>query len=359
MYVKLRGPYVLDTKKFVRALESVPHPYNLILCTDDVLPDNLARLGHLDYVCRSFIEAGLDPVEAVRSVTLRPAMHMRMPQLGAIAPGRIADLLLLEDLNRFVIDLVIANGVPVAKRGRMLVNIPRRTLDGSARNTVRLNPLELKDFDVRPPVRNGSVVVNTVDFEDSDGHQDQGEAFASMVLTKLSRVQLEVEDGQMQLGNVALVFVFERHGKNRGKGFGFVRNLIATGALATTVAHDAHNLLVVGKDPKDMQTAANLVIESKGGIAAVRELKTLARVKLPIAGLMSEHSLEQVSKEMEGLRAAFREMGVLDHPYVPLPWFLTLSVIPHARVTDKGTFDVDNQRFVEPFVTRGSARSGR
>jgi adenine deaminase len=158
MYVKLRGPYVLDARKFVGALGRIPHPYNLILCTDDLMPDNLARLGHLDYVCRAFIEAGMDPVEAVRSVTLRPAMHMRMPQLGAIAPGRIADVVLLEDLNKFVVDLVIANGKPVAKRGRLLVSIGRRRLDGSARNTMKLGPLGLEDFYVRPPVMNGSVL---------------------------------------------------------------------------------------------------------------------------------------------------------------------------------------------------------
>lgn len=357
MYVKLRGPYVLDAKKFVDALARIPHPYNLILCTDDVMPDNLARLGHLDYVCRSFIEAGMDPVEAVRSVTLRPAMHMRMHQLGAISPGRIADIVLLKNLNKFVIDLVIANGALVAKGGKMLVRLERRTFDSSTRNSVKLGPLELKDFEIHAPVINGSVYVNTVDFGDPGRNGDQGEAFASMVLTKLSKVRLEVKDGHLSLGNIALVYVFERHGKNGGKAFGFVRNLIGNGAVATTVAHDAHNLLVVGTDARDMRTAANLVVESKGGIAAVRGQKTLAWVKLPIAGLMSDYSLEHVSKEMEALRRAFKEMKVLDHPYMPLPCLLALSVIPHARITDKGMFDVDNQKFVSPFVTPKAART--
>jgi adenine deaminase len=350
MYVKLRGPYVLDAKKFVEALSGIPHPYNLILCTDDLMPDNLARLGHLDYVCRAFIDAGMDPVEVVRSVTLRPATHMRMHHLGAISPGRIADMILLKDLDRFSIDLVIANGIPVAQHGKMLVHLGRRTLDSSARNTMKLSPLGLEDFEVNPPVRNGSVQVNAVDFGDSD-LEDKGEAFASMVLTKLGKARVEVRDGHVTLGKIALVVVFERHGKNGGRAFGFVRNLICDGALATTVAHDAHNLLVVGTDTRDMQTAANLVIKSKGGIAAVRRQRTLAWVKLPIAGLMSDHSLEHVAKEMEALRSAFKSMGVLDHPYMPLPCLLALSVIPHARITDKGMFDVDNQRFVKPFVS--------
>ena len=350
MYVKLRGPYVLNVKKFVDALSRIPHPYNLILCTDDVMPDNLARLGHLDYVCRAFIEAGMDPVEVVRSVTLRPALHMRMHQLGAISPGRIADIVLLKDLKKFSVDLVIANGIPVAKDGKMLVRLRGRTFDSSARNTMKLSPLELKDFEVLPPVRNGSVYVNAVHFGNSN-QGDAGEAFADLILTKQNKARLEVKDGRISLGNMALVFVFERHGKNGGRAYGFVRNLIGEGALATTVAHDSHNLLVVGTDAKDMQMAANLVIKSKGGIAAVCRQRTLAWVKLPIAGLMSDRSLEHVSKEMEALRSAFKRMGVLDHPYMPLPCLLALSVIPHVRITDKGIFDVDNQKFVTPFVT--------
>ncbi len=351
MYVKLRGPYVLDTKKFVDALSLIPEPYNLILCTDDVMPDNLAKLGHLDYVCRSFIEAGMDPVEVIRSVTLRPALHVRMHRLGAISPGRVADIVLLNDLKKFIIDLVVASGVPVAKQGKMLVDLEKRsTLGSSARKTMKLKPLRLADFDVHPPVTNGSVYVNTIDFADFGDHEDKGEAFLKMLLTKLNKVKVEVKNGELSPGDVARVFVFERHGKNGGKGFGFVRNLIHSGGVATTVAHDSHNLLVVGTDGRDMQMAANLVIESGGGIAAVQGQKTLAWIKLPVAGLMSDQSLEQVAKEMEALRRAFKKMRVLDHPYMPLPCLLALSVIPHARITDKGIFDVDNQRFIDPFI---------
>ncbi|HUI24367.1 MAG TPA: adenine deaminase C-terminal domain-containing protein [Nitrososphaerales archaeon] len=349
MYVKLRGPYVLDTQKFADALKALPHPYNLIFCTDDVMPDNLAHLGHLDYTCRAFLEAGMDPVEVVRSVTLRPALHMRMPHLGAIAPGRVADIVLLKDLKKFTVDLVVANGIPVAKGGRMLVTIRKRALDGPARETMKLTLLGLEDFRVAPPVRNGTVRINTVDFGESS-HEDRGQAFAEMILTKLGRSTIEVVDGELSLGDKALVFVFERHGRNGGRSFGFVRNLIRNGALATTVAHDAHNLLVVGTNPEDMRMAANLVIKSRGGIAAVRGKETLAMIRLPIAGLMSDRSLAAVSKDMEGLRRAFKTMGVLDHPYMPLPNLLALSVIPHARITDMGIFDVDGQRFVPAFA---------
>jgi len=237
----------------------------------------------------------------------------------------------------------------VAKDGRLLVQIQRRILDGPARESMKLSPLSVEDFRVEPPLKDGPVYVNTVDFGESD-HEDKGEAFAEMILTRLSKAKVNVVDGKLSLGDTALVFVFERHGKNGGRAFGFVRNLIREGALATTVAHDAHNLLVVGTNPEDMCTAANIVIRSRGGIAAVRRKETLARIKLPIAGLMSDRSLIEVSKDMDALRRAFKTMGVLDHPYMPLPNLLALSVIPHARITDKGIFDVDRQRFVPPFA---------
>jgi adenine deaminase len=351
LYVKLRGPYILDPKKFVRALRKAPHPSNLILCTDDVLPDNLSRWGHLDYVCRAFIQAGMDPVEAVRSVTLRPALHMRKFDLGAIAPGRIADVVLVDDIRRFNVKLVVANGEPVAKNGRLLVEFGERTFDGAARETMKLNRLEPHDFDVALPRADGLLEVNTIDFSGFREHEDQGVRFASMILTRLGKAKLKVREGKMALGDIALVFVFERHGRSGTRGFGFARNLIRRGAMATTVAHDSHNLLVVGTDQADMQTAANLVIQSRGGIAAVLDGNTLALVKLPIAGLISDHGLPAISREVGKLRGAFRRMGVLDHPYMPLPNLLALSVIPHARITDKGMFDVDRQEFVPPFVS--------
>jgi adenine deaminase len=349
LYVKLRGPYILDPRKFVKALRRIPHPSNLILCTDDVLPDNLTRWGHLDYVCRAFIQAGLDPVEAVRSVTLRPALHMRKHDIGAISPGRIADVVLVDDIRKFNVQLVIANGVPVAKNGRMIIDLEEKAFDGAARHTMKLKPLGAEDFVIKPPVYDGTVEINTIDFSGFEAHEDNGEAFAKMILTKMNKGKVRVRHGSILLGDVALVFVFERHGKNGGKGFGFARNLIRRGAMATTVAHDSHNLLVVGTDQRDMRAAANLVIENEGGIAAVLGGRTLALVRLPIAGLISDVGLAQISKEVDRLRLAFRRMGVLDHPYMPLPNLLALSVIPHARITDKGMFDVDRQEFVPPF----------
>ncbi len=348
MYVKLRGPDVLDTKTFVSKIMKLPSPWNLLLVTDDVMPDRLKLHGHLDNVCRSVIKAGMDPVEAVRSVTLRAAQHMRRPNLGAIAPGKVADIVLLSDLNEFVPDSVISNGVLAARGGEMLLPASNRRFDRAAFGTLHIPKLALKDFLIQLPLRDGKIKLRCVEFQPDLSRSKA--AFLEMVLTKLAAVPAEVKDGKIDTPGIASVFVFERHGKGGGRSFGFVHNLMRRGALATTVAHDSHNLLVVGTEPQDMLKASELVIETSGGVAAVKEGKVLAQIELPIAGLMCEEPLEIVAKKMEKLRRAFRSMGMIDHPYMPIPFLLSLSVIPHARLTDKGVFDVDAQKFVSPFV---------
>ncbi len=344
MYVKLRGPEVLDIRGVVDALKALPAPWRIIFVTDDVMPDNLLR-GHLDFVCRTFIENGMDPIEAVRSATLRPAEHMRLFDIGAIAPGKTADIVLLGSLEKFDIDTVIANGAMIAKEGKLLVQIPNRPFSQAARNSVEVPKLSRQDFDIEAPISDGKVLVNVVDFTIPKNGASET-SFLQVVLTKLGKTVLSVEKGHFCLGETALAVVCERHGRGGQRGIGFVRGLIREGAIASTVAHDAHNLVVVGTDPLDMQIAARFVVERGGGIAASKQGEILASIELPLAGLMSDEEAQQVGERMIKLRYAFREMGVLDHPYMPLVCLLTLSVIPHARITDKGTFDVDSQAFV-------------
>jgi adenine deaminase len=205
------------------------------------------------------------------------------------------------------------------------------------------------DFVVKPPVADGVLTVNAIDFGLVRSPKDLAEAFMESVLTTLTRAEVRAEGGLLKLDDLAVVLVFDRHRGVKRRSFGFARNLMKRGAIASSVAHDGHNLVVMGKDQKDMQAAAELVTRGKGGIAAV-DSKSLAFVDLPVAGLMSEEGLGEVSKKMRGLRSAFKKMGVIDHPYMPVVALLTLSVIPHARITDKGVYDVDGRRFVEPFV---------
>ncbi|MEM3267879.1 MAG: adenine deaminase C-terminal domain-containing protein, partial [Conexivisphaerales archaeon] len=348
MYVKLRGPYMLDTKRFVSAIEKLPRPWNLIFCTDDVMPDNLVRWGHLDYIVRSFIKAGMDPVEAIRSVTIRPAQHMRANELGAIAPGKVADIILVDNFRDLNVKKVIASGRIVSENGKLVFNLKERKFNQNALNTVKIRRITADDMKISFPIKDGEVTIKAIDFTDHNKTNERN--FLDMALTKLNTVRIRVNDYTPDLDEVALVFVFERHGRNSARAFGFVRNLLKRGAIASTVAHDAHNLIVVGTDIKDMVMAANLVIEGQGGMSAVLNGQILARIKLPVAGLMSEEPLQIVASWMMELRTAFKKMEVLDHPYMPLLCLLTLSVIPHARITDRGIFDVDKQSFVYPFI---------
>jgi adenine deaminase len=347
MFLKLRGPDILDPKKFVTALQELPRPWNIIFVTDDVMPDRLATFGHLDYVCRSFIQSGMDPVEVVRGATLRAAEHVRMPSIGAIAPGRIADIVLLDDLNNFTPSTVISNGELVARNGKMLGHLIKRKFDSSSEDSVHVKTLSESDFKVSSPVRNGSANVNCIEFSTSRTSAE----FSNIALTSLGVVRVEVQDGVPRAEGLAYAFVFERHGLSGRRAFAFVYNLIKSGAFATTISHDSHNLTVVGTNARDMLLASQYVQKSHGGIAAVKEGKLLAQIKLPVAGLMCEAPLEEVSGDMKKIRQAFQEMGLIDHPYMPIPFLLTLSVIPHARITDRGLFDVDNQRIVTAFVS--------
>ena len=352
MYVKLRGPHILDVKAMVSALNGIPKPWNVILVTDDVMPDNLLKFGHLDFVCRTYIQAGMDPVEVVRAATLRPAQHMRFFELGAIAPGKMADILLIDKLEKFNVDTVIANGALIAKNGKLLTEFPKPTFDPAARNTVKMKQLTIDDVQVKPPVENGRVKVNVIDFTQPHGEMsDMGLAFLQLTLTKLEQTEVEVHDGKYLLDDLAVALVFERHGRTGARGFAFVRGLIRKGAIASTVAHDAHNLVILGTNPQDMLLAAKQVTQYGGGIAATLDGKLLASIELPIAGLMSQEGIEVVGAKMEKLRQAFKEMGVLDHPYMPIISMLTLSVIPRVRITDKGLFDVEKQQFVNSLIT--------
>jgi adenine deaminase len=276
---------------------------------------------------------------------------MHFFDLGAIAPGNIADIVLLDKLEKFNVDTVIANGALVAKNGKLTAEFSKQPFDPRARNTVKVKRLSVEDFQVKPPIKNGRVKVNVIDLtQPAVEMADVGLAFLESVLTRLEQVEMEVRDGDYLMGDLATAFVFERHGRSGSRGFAFVRSLIRKGAVASTVAHDAHNLVILGTNPNDMLATAQVVTKQGGGIAAVKDGKLLALIELPFAGLMSEEEIQVVGGKMVKLRQAFRELGLLDHPYMPLISLLTLAVVPHVRITDKGLFDVDHQQYLNTLV---------
>ena len=353
LYLKLRGPDAIDMNAFVRAIKKIPSPWNILFVTDDVMPDRLVDNGHLNNVCIIAIKEGMDPVEVIRSATIRAAIHMRKFNLGAVAPGKIADILLLKSIQSFYPVFVISNGEIIAKNGKLLKPVKNRRFDRAALHTVKIPTLNDGDFDYTLPKGKQKIILNCLDFSKfSAPAQPQG--FLEMVLTDRSVVEVQFEDGAISDQNICEIFVFERHGKNGNRSVAFAKSFLNSGALATTIAHDSHNLVVVGKGRGDMLRAANSVIKSSGGIAAVMNGKILAKIDLPIAGLMSEDGLDATARKMKRLRRAFKTMGMIDHLYMPIPFLLTLSVIPHARVTDKGLYDVDGRKFLNPIARDGN-----
>jgi len=350
MLIKLRAPYLLDVREFVNGLKSLRSPIGFLLVTDDVLPDNLKRDGHLDNVVRSFIEAGLDPIEALRASTLYPAIHLRLYDRGLIAPGRLADIILLRSLEGFEVEHVFADGDLVASGGKLVKPIPISSFPEDAKKTVKVGRLSLEDFKIRAPIKRGKIKVRVIELlgaEEAEG----AESFSQSILTRFSIEEVEVREGWLDLGDLALIAVIERHGKGGGMAKGLLKvSGLREGAAASTVAHDSHNLIVVGKDPKDMLSAANKVIEMQGGVAVARKGEIIASLPLPVAGLMSEEPLEEVAEGFEKVRKAFKSIGLRDHPYSPPLFFLALPVIPEAKITDKGLYSVLEQKFVSLFV---------
>lgn len=303
------------------------------LVTDDRHPEDLISEGHMDHVVRRAIEEGVDPVTAIQMATINTAEHFNQDQdIGAIAPGRFGDVLIIDDLKNLKIDVVVADGKVVAKEGKLTVELKPPTYPSFARETVKVKRRPTpSDLEIKAPVDEGMVKVHVIG------------VLEGKVNTKHLIEELEVKDGKIlpnPAEDIAKVVVIERHkltgniGKGFVKGFGFKK-----GAVASTVAHDSHNLLVVGMNDEDMTLAANELIDMGGGMIAVSEGKILGLVELPIAGLMSDQPIEEVAEKVERLERAWRELGCeMVSPFMTMS-LLALSVLPELRITDRGLID--------------------
>ncbi|MEA1904811.1 MAG: adenine deaminase [Candidatus Hadarchaeota archaeon] len=312
-----------------------------LLVSDDRHPSDLIREGHVDHLIRRAIEEGLDPVRAVQMATLNTAEHFDRREIGSISPGKVADLVVVKDLEKFTVGDVITDGKLVARDGKLLADFKKPVYPTFARATMHLRrEVRPEDFQVRC-LSEGEVEIKLI--EVSEGN----------IGTGYGTQKLGVENGIVQPcpeKDVAKVAVVERHKRTGNISRGFVRGFgIREGAIASSVAHDAHNLIVVGLSDVDMATAVNSLADMEGGLIAVRDSKVLAELGLPIAGLMSERTAEEVSTKLEGLHDRAKELGVrVKSPFMQLS-FLSLPVIPKLKITDRGLVDVDKYKLVDLF----------
>jgi adenine deaminase len=302
-------------------------PWRIAFCTDDRDPEDIADAGHVNGMVREAVAFGVSPEDALLMASHHPALWHGLRRHGAIAPGYVADLLLLPDLVSFRPSTVL-------KRGRPIEDVPRVDIPDWVRQSVRVAPLTPDDFAV--PWSGGSlraiglvedqVVTESLEREPVlDGRQAVADAGAD--LAKIAVVERHLATGRIGLGFVA--------------GSGLQR-----GALASSVAHDAHNLVVVGMSDPDMAFAVERLAELGGGIVAVEDLRVLAECPLPVAGLLSDAPLADVIAQSRACNDAARRLGWSGAtPFLTLA-FLALSVIPHLKITDRGLVDVDRFELV-------------
>lgn len=298
-------------------------PY-MCLCTDDRNPLDIAEEGHLDFMIRTLIGLGTSPLAAYRAATLSAAEAFGLKDRGMIAPGKRADIVAVSSLEDCDVKMVMAGGVEVSDAAFA----SRAETPPVGRNSVKANTLRPEDFRARANrpqtdvigIREGQILTDhlheTIAIEDGDKRPD------------LSRDLIRIS-------------VVERHGKNGNIATGFVKGFgLKAGAIASTVCHDHHNIVAVGADYGDMALAANRLREIEGGFVVARDGKVLAELALPLAGLMSLGSFEEVRDQLIELRAAAKSLGVtLQEPFLQLA-FLALPVIPALKITDRGIVDV-------------------
>ena len=310
-------------------------PPNLVMCTDDIFPEDLLRNGHIDHVVRHAIAAGFPPVDAIRAATLNGAHRHRLFDLGAIAPGKRADILLLHSLEDFEADEVFVDGTMVAKAGQMVIDLPTARSELERENTVHLPHLpQREDFTLRARQGRQQERVRVMTFA-RDGTRI------------LIEIVLPVREGVVGIAaadDVCLLAILERHGRSGGRSLSLVKGLsLRQGAVATTVAHDSHNLLVVGRDVDDMVVAARELVSCGGGICCAHRGEVVATLPLPIAGLMSPLPLEDLVPLTQKLSEALTNLGMPFRQPIGAVIGLALPVIPHYGITDMGLVDVDQQ----------------
>ncbi len=310
------------------------------LCTDDREADDLLHEGHINYVVNAAIKYGMDPITAIKSATLNTAREINVTDLGAIAPGYVADMLLVEDLSNIHPTHVFFEGKLVAQDGKLLQPIEDKEYEIETRNSLQLKELSLEDFHVDTPVENGKVAVNVMVYPNLE-----------LSSTYVEKTEFEVKDGNIVLpdDDYKFVIVLNRYGKGtigKGivKGFGTKK-----GALASTVSHDSHNLTVVYDNERDALLVANTLKECGGGMCAAYNGTVLSTLPLPLAGLMSLKSAEELSVVSQKMKQAIVELGLTDMEN-PLLRIVTLAlpVIPEVKMSDLGLVDVLTKKII-PF----------
>ena len=322
-------------------------PRHFILCTDDSHCETLVQEGHVNRAVKEAISHGLEPMTAIQMVTINPAEHFGVARdVGMIAPGRYGDVLIVDELSNLSVEKVIANGKMIAERGRLAIELaPYKYPDWAVKSIHLGHPLMAEDFRLTAP-SDGSYIANVIGIIEN---QAPTRHLKFQATASLGEILTDMEQ------DIAKVAVVERHKGTGGVQVGLVNGfgLNVPCAIATTVAHDSHHMIVVGTSEEDMAMAANELAIMGGGQIVIREGKVLGQVELPIAGLMSSEQAEVVARKAVTVLDGFKACGcILNNPNMQMS-LLALVVIPELRISDLGLVDVSRFEFISVLEKRG------
>jgi adenine deaminase len=327
----------------VNAIHSVPEPRMFGMCTDDIHPDLLVKFGHIDHGMRTLIAAGADPLIVYQMASINVAQHYSLHGLGSISPGWLADLVLLDDLKQVRVRHVIAGGV-LRVKDRQLVEAIHEPITPIVENSVIL-PHGLTVEHLTPSSSSGQENFNAINLN-------------NIADTSLETVHIPTDNGKIRFplpNGICLAAVIGRHGQGKPPSLAFITGYpLQSGAIASTVSHDSHNLVIIGKAPIDLLRAARILEKIGGGLTAVNNGQELFSIPLPIAGLLSPLPIDEINGQIDKMKSVLPELGLRNEFPSALIW-LTLPVLPRFRLSDRGLVDVISQKIIPLEAGKGSS----
>lgn len=334
MYIQLReGTAAKNLEELLKGVT----PYNIsrcFFCTDDRHPEDLLKDGSVDNNVRKAIKLGMEPLNALKMATINPVECYKLEKLGAIAPGYKADFFIFEDLEDIQAKEVFLSGEKIAENGKTIVDFPQK-LSSKVLSKMKVNEVSSKDLNLKLNKNKVNIIQMQKD----------------SLLTKKVVREVEIEDNHFKYSDddIKKIAVIERHTGKSTIAIGLIEGYdIKNGAIGTTIAHDSHNMIVIGDNDDDMVCVINKIREMGGGMAISSNSEIIDCLKLDIAGIMSSDSIEDVEKNMKRLLKNARKLGIKEgiDPFMTMG-FMALPVIPEIKITDKGLFDINNFKYID------------